>query len=440
MKVFTWMDLEHNEIRNALIHPLSSPPDNPKEGQVYYDSSLHELRMFDGESWGSCGKTDITADSITSALGYTPADESNFPAIDDSTKGKFLTNDGVGAQWANTSEIFFIMLDGKGGLTKTYAEIVEAYEAGKLVVLSNNGQFLIGEYNGYSDSDIVFYGINIYNGALAVYRIILSSSDEITDDGVHALTDNNISTVIDSSQLTDYNVPSTQATYNFVKDRTNPFIVVDYTTESQLYNDIQNHLWSDVDGEYKACLIVKKDYESLTFLPVTRTSLVSSGGRLLYGYAIGDSVYSYVAENSVYRTSVTLTPIPGLSSLNIKGASVGQIIKVAEVASDGVPIKWEAVNDRLPSVTPSEDGMILGVEQVGEFEYGYGFKQMPTIRDFVDLGITDAAPGQVAAVASVDYAGRPMWWTVTDLPDDVFVVNFTTTGGPDVNSDVRPVS
>ena len=101
-------------------------------------------------------------------------------------------------------------------------------------------------------------------------------------------------------------------------------------------------------------------------------------------------------------------------SLGITGAQVGQIVKITEVDTDGKPTEWQAVNDRLPSVSPSDVGRVLSVEQIGEFEYGYGFTDIPDINTFIPLGITDASPGQFAKVKYVDDIGQPTAWEAVD--------------------------
>ena len=103
-------------------------------------------------------------------------------------------------------------------------------------------------------------------------------------------------------------------------------------------------------------------------------------------------------------------------SLGITSAQVGQIVKITAVDTDGKPTKWQAVNDRLPEVTPSDDGKALYVERIGEYEYGYGFTNIPNIHTFIPLGITDASPGQFARIKFVDDIGQPTKWEPVDIP------------------------
>ena len=103
-------------------------------------------------------------------------------------------------------------------------------------------------------------------------------------------------------------------------------------------------------------------------------------------------------------------------SLGITGATVGQIANITAVDETGKPTKWQAVNDRLPSVSPSDVGRVLSVEQIDELEYGYGFTDMPNINTFIPLGITDASPGQFARIKFVDDIGQPTVWEAVDMP------------------------
>lgn len=101
-------------------------------------------------------------------------------------------------------------------------------------------------------------------------------------------------------------------------------------------------------------------------------------------------------------------------SLGLTSATPGQIIKVKTV-QDGKPTEWEAVDDRLPKVSASDAGNVLGVEQIGEHEYGYALTHMPTLNDFIPLGITNASPGQFAKVSFVDDFGKPTSWEAADI-------------------------
>ena len=168
----------------------------------------------------------------------------------------------------------------------------------------------------------------------------------------------------------------------------------------------------------------------------------SSGTGTIYGYALTDmfvstggtftgtpainTTYYLSTDNMIVRDTevATLNGYVGSmidnsvsNPLNITGATVGQIAKITAVDESGKPTSWEAVDDRLPKVTSSDAGNVLGVEQIGEHEYGYALTHMPTLNDFIPLGITNASPGQFAKVSFVDDFGNPTAWETADIYD-----------------------
>lgn len=65
MIFLTNIDLSNNQLQNAVIQPLGTPPANPVEGQIYYNSTANvkSIFVFTGTGWAAVG--DITA--ITSS-------------------------------------------------------------------------------------------------------------------------------------------------------------------------------------------------------------------------------------------------------------------------------------------------------------------------------------------------------------------------------------
>lgn len=55
INILTNLNLSKNQIQNAVIQPLATAPSNPKEGQIYYNSSDKFIYRFDGTNWGSIG-------------------------------------------------------------------------------------------------------------------------------------------------------------------------------------------------------------------------------------------------------------------------------------------------------------------------------------------------------------------------------------------------
>ena len=59
------LNLSNNQLQNAVIHPLGTPPANPVEGQLYYNSTagVKMLYVYNGTAWVPVG--DITAITST---------------------------------------------------------------------------------------------------------------------------------------------------------------------------------------------------------------------------------------------------------------------------------------------------------------------------------------------------------------------------------------
>lgn len=52
------IDLNKNQLQNALIHVLAADPGSPTEGQIYYNSVSKTLRIYSGSAWVVLGRLD----------------------------------------------------------------------------------------------------------------------------------------------------------------------------------------------------------------------------------------------------------------------------------------------------------------------------------------------------------------------------------------------
>lgn len=50
-KFYTDLDLRGNELRGVRIQNLATPPEKPRKGMIYYDTSEDELRYYNGRRW-----------------------------------------------------------------------------------------------------------------------------------------------------------------------------------------------------------------------------------------------------------------------------------------------------------------------------------------------------------------------------------------------------
>ena len=58
LEYYASIDLNKNELQNAVVHPLGSAPSSPAEGQIYYDSTAGDkkLYLYNGTAWVAIGE------------------------------------------------------------------------------------------------------------------------------------------------------------------------------------------------------------------------------------------------------------------------------------------------------------------------------------------------------------------------------------------------
>lgn len=123
-----------------------------------------------------------------------------------------------------------------------------------------------------------------------------------------------------------------------------------------------------------------------------------------------------------YSTPIKKSGIPTPTT-----AQVGQIVKVKAVDADGKITETETVN--IPTIPqPFGGNKMIATEQIGENEFGYTLRPIPTINDFIALGITSAQVGQIIKVKAVDDFGNPHEWEAVDMSTIVSVTYDEETG------------
>lgn len=87
MKQLSPIDMNKNEILNAVIQNLATAPSNPKAGQVYFNTTDNVLLYFDGTNWSTIGSdVNIINNLTTTSAGQGALDAYQGKILDDKIK------------------------------------------------------------------------------------------------------------------------------------------------------------------------------------------------------------------------------------------------------------------------------------------------------------------------------------------------------------------
>jgi len=128
MKYLSNIDLNYNQLQNARLHPIGTAPAAPQEGQIYFNSSVGDKKMYyhNGTEWITLtSDTDNYVDSLSfnSATGVLTLGQTGVISdITASLDGRYLTQHPtiIAASSANNSGRTYIQditLDANGHIT-----------------------------------------------------------------------------------------------------------------------------------------------------------------------------------------------------------------------------------------------------------------------------------------------------------------------------------
>jgi len=65
---YTGIDLQHNNLKNAVIHPSATDPLSPVEGQIYYNTTTNMVYVYSGSAWDEVGVAPLTIATDSSSF------------------------------------------------------------------------------------------------------------------------------------------------------------------------------------------------------------------------------------------------------------------------------------------------------------------------------------------------------------------------------------
>ncbi|WP_296683984.1 hypothetical protein [Flavobacterium sp.] len=178
MKHLSNLDLTGNELQNAVIQPLGTPPSGAKEGQIYFDSTLGDKKLYfyNGTQWVAIQDTNNYVDEIAFASGTGLLTLGRNGALSDLTvnlDGRYLT--------AHPSTNPATSVDNSG---RTYIQDITLDSFGHIVGITSATETVTDTNTTYS--------IGIGAGGSNSSTILITGSDSSTDSVTISGTSNEI--------------------------------------------------------------------------------------------------------------------------------------------------------------------------------------------------------------------------------------------------------
>ena len=129
------LDLNKSQLQNAVVHPLATAPSNPAEGQIYYDSSTDDKKIYvyNGSAWVAVG----TGAGGTFNDFKIKDDDANEQTISDNNTITFSDGGGVTATVGATDTVTF----GTEGVLQDLNTLGAPASDGQFIVATGAGAF-----------------------------------------------------------------------------------------------------------------------------------------------------------------------------------------------------------------------------------------------------------------------------------------------------------
>ena len=184
LEYYASIDLNKNELQNAVIHPLGSAPSSPTEGQIYYDSTSgdKQIYLYNGSAWTSLGGSNFTTIAVsgqTDVVADTNNDTLTLAAGSNVTITTNATTDTITI--ASTNTTYSAATSSTLGLIKLGSDTVQSTAA-----------------NGVTSTSSRTYAIQVDSSGRAVVNVPWTDqlTQEQIEDYVGAMVSSNTETGI----------------------------------------------------------------------------------------------------------------------------------------------------------------------------------------------------------------------------------------------------
>lgn len=150
------INLNKNELQNAVMHPLATAPSNPVMGQVYFNSTSKLLLFYDGTSWipaggggegnvisvnGKEGEVILTQDDIGSGTTYVQTHNDLTDALKTLVENTPLAISGMYSATSSYAVGDYVIYEGKLYICNTAIASGESWTAAHWTQINITGSF-----------------------------------------------------------------------------------------------------------------------------------------------------------------------------------------------------------------------------------------------------------------------------------------------------------
>ena len=430
----TSVNLNKNELQNAVIQNLTSAPSSPAEGQVYYNTNDKQFYQYNGTTWvrytqaGSITDSDIAAGAaiVLSKLAVDPLARANHTGTQlASTISNLATTVKAYTLDSFASPVASVTMNGyrltnlaeptqsSDAATKNYVDASVAGLTWKAAVnlLANSNVALTG-----ATATLVIDGHAALTSAKTGYRILLTAQNTASQNGIYTYTDDGTNYTLTRSSDADAYGELIGATV-FIEEGT-LYGKTSWTQANHYITSFSGQNWVQFSGASAATAGAGLVANGNAF------DVVGTSNRITVSADAVDIASTYVGQTSITTLGTVTTGTWNGSTIDVARGGTGATSLTGYVYGNGTgaftastAITATAItNTALSSagiVTNTSGGVLGTVAQVPVANGGTGASTAAGARTALS-GTANALPQKYTATnGSLSPSGGVITWTIT---------------------------